>query len=273
MHKYLRLILFSLLLFNVGCSSILFYPEKGLRDNPVLEKFPHSEINFTSSDGVKLHGWFFKTQKSSLGTILFIHGNAENISTHVNGVLWLVNEGYDIFAFDYRGYGKSQGKTTLDGVHLDSMAALELIMSLPDANKDRIFVLGQSIGGAIAVYTVANFTHKERIKGIIIESAFSDYRRIAREKMAGILLTWPFQYPFSLFFNNKYSPEKQIKSISPVPILIIHGDQDSVVPAHHSSILYKEAGDPKDLWIIKGRGHIMSFAEEEIRKRVLEYLK
>lgn len=273
MHNYLRLILFSLLIFSAGCTSMFFYPEKGLRDNPVLQKFPHTNINFTSSDGVKLHGWFFKTQKRSLGTILFIHGNAENISTHVNGVLWLVMEGYDVFAFDYRGYGRSQGKTSIDGVHLDSMAALELLLSLPDANRDRVFVFGQSIGAAIAVYTVANFPHKERIKGVIIESAFSDYRRVAREKLAGIFLTWPFQYPFSFFFNNKYSPEKQIKNISPVPILIIHGDQDTVVPSHHSSILYKEAGEPKELWIAKGAGHVSSFADDETRKRFTEYLK
>ena len=252
---------------------MFFYPEKGLRDNPVLQKFPHTNINFTSSDGVKLHGWFFKTQKNSLGTILFMHGNAENISTHVNSVLWLVNEGYDLFAFDYRGYGRSQGHTTTEGVHFDSMAALELVMSLPDANKDRIFVLGQSIGGAIAVYTIANFPHKDRIKGVIIESAFSDYRRIAREKLGQLIITWPFQYPLSFLFNNQYSPEKQIKNISPVPVLIIHGDQDRITPVHHSTILYKEALEPKDLWIVKGAGHIESFADEAIRKRFSEYLK
>ncbi len=252
---------------------MFFYPEKGLRDNPVLQKFPHTNINFMSSDGVKLHGWFFKTQKKSLGTILFMHGNAENISTHVNGVLWLVNEGYDLFAFDYRGYGRSQGKTTIDGVHLDSMAALELLLSLPDANKNRVFIFGQSIGGAIAVYTMADFPHKDLIKGLIIDSAFSDYRRIAREKLGQFIVTWPLQYPLSFLFNNRYSPEKQIKKISPVPLLIIQGDQDRIVPAHHNEILYKDAGEPKELWIVKGAGHIESFASEEIRKRFTEYLK
>lgn len=271
MHRNLLIIL--ILVFTTGCTSMFFYPEKGLRDNPTLQKFPHSDINFMSSDGVKLHGWFFKTQKNSLGTILFIHGNAENISTHVNGVLWLVREGYDVFAFDYRGYGKSQGKTTIGGVHLDSMAALELLFSLPDANRDRVFVFGQSIGAAIAVYTVANFPQKERIKGVIIESGFSDYRRIAREKFSAFFLTWPFQYPLSFLFNNRYSPEKQIKKISPVPLLIIHGDQDWILPVHHSSILYKEALEPKDLWIAKGSGHIESFADKEIRDRFLEYVK
>lgn len=273
MTNHIKLLVMSLLLLNIGCTSMFFYPEKGLRDNPVLQKFPHSDIYFTASDGVKLHGWFFKTQKSSLGTILFIHGNAENISTHVNGVLWLVKEGYDVFAFDYRGYGRSQGKPTIEGVHLDSEAALELVLSLPDANKDRVFVLGQSIGGAIAVYTVANFPHKERIKGLIIESGFSDYRRIAREKLGDLFLTWPLQYPLSFLFDNRYSPEKQIRKISPLPLLFLHTEEDKIVPSHHSSILYKEAGEPKEIWITKGNGHVMSFADDDTRKRFLEYLK
>lgn len=271
MHRKLLIIL--ILIFNAGCTSMFFYPEKGLRDNPALQSFPHDDVYFKASDGVKLHGWFFKARSGGLGTILVMHGNAENISTHINSVLWLVKEGFDVFAFDYRGYGLSEGKTTVQGVHLDADAALEKVLNLPQANKERFFILGQSVGGPIAVYTLANSPHKNRTKALIIDSSFSDYSRIAREKLAQIVITWPFQYPLSLLFNNYYSPEKQVKKISPVPILIIHGDSDRIVPAHHSSILYQEASEPKDLWIAKGRGHIESFAEKEVRDRLLEYLK
>lgn len=273
MCRRIKPILLALLFLNTGCTSMFFFPEKGLRDNPVLQRFPHEDVYFKASDGVKLHGWFFKVQNSSLGTILVLHGNAENISTHINSVLWLVKEGFDVFAFDYRGYGLSEGKTTVQGVHLDAEAALEKLLNLPQANKDRIFVLGQSIGGAIAIYTVANSPHNDRVKALIVDSAFSDYRRIAREKLSAFFLTWPFQIPLSFLFNNLYSPEKQIKKISPLPILLIHGDSDRIVPAHHSTILYQEALEPKDLWIVKGRSHIEAFAEKEIRDRLLEYLK
>lgn len=268
-----KLIIILILVFNTGCTSMFFYPEKGLRDNPALQSFPHDDVYFSASDGVKLHGWFFKANSGSLGTILVMHGNAENISTHINSVLWLVKEGFEVFAFDYRGYGLSEGKTTVHGVHIDANAALETLLGLPQANRDRIFVLGQSVGGAIAIYTVANSPHKDRIRALIIDSAFSDYRRIAREKLSAFFLTWPFQYPLSFLFNNAYSPERQIKKISPVPILIIHGDSDSIIPAHHSSILYKEASEPKDIWTAKGMGHIEAFAEKETRDRFVEYLK
>src|SRR4030067_1093558 len=273
MPSYLKPILFLLLIFNTGCTSMFFYPEKGLRDNPVLQRFPHEEIYFSASDGVKLHGWFFKAQGDSLGTILVLHGNAENISTHINSVLWLVKEGYDLFAFDYRGYGMSEGRTSIDGVHLDASAALEKVFTLPQSNKDRVFVLGQSVGGAIAVYTVANSKHKDQIKELIIDSAFSDYRRIAREKLAALFLTWPLQYPLSILFNNDYTPKYKIKQISPVQLLIIHGDRVRIIPVHYGSIFYDEALEPKEFWTAKGAGHIWSFADEEIRKKFTEYLK
>lgn len=273
MLSYFKPIIFFLLIFNTGCNSMFFYPEKGLRDNPVLQRFPHEDIYFSASDGVKLHGWFFKAQGDSLGTILVLHGNAENISTHINSTLWLVKEGYDLFTFDYRGYGMSEGRTSIDGVHLDASAALEKVFTLPQSNRDRIFVLGQSIGGAIAVYTVANSPRKDQIRALIIDSAFSGYRRIAREKLASLFLTWPIQYPLSFLFNNRYSPEDQIKRISPVPLLIIHGDRDRIIPMHHGSILYEEALEPKEFWTAKGAGHISSFANEDIRKKLINYLR
>ena len=266
-------IIFVILIFATGCSSFFFYPQKAHLDNPALNLVSHEDVYFMTPDGLKLHGWHLKAKDKSRGTILQLHGNAENISTHVNSVLWLALEGYDVFSFDYRGYGKSEGSPTLDGVHIDARAALETVLKLPDINKERIFVLGQSLGGAIAVYTVANSPYKNHVKAVIIDSAFSSYRDIAREKLAQFVLTWPFQYPLSLLFNDDYSPVKWIKDVYPSPILIIQGDQDIVVPAHHASILYAAAQEPKQLWLVNGAEHIQSFAMKDIRERFLEYLQ
>lgn len=273
MTNHIKLIVISLLLLNIGCTSMFFYPEKGLRNNEAARRFIPEDIYFQASDGTKLHGWFFKAQGESKGTIMVLHGNAENISTHVNSVLWLVKEGYDIFTFDYRGYGLSEGRATVEGVHLDAKAAMEKVFNLPQANKGRLFVLGQSIGGAIAVYTLANSPHKVSIKALITDSPFSDYRRIAREKLGDLFLTWLLQYPLSFLFDNNYSPEKQIRKISPLPLLFLHTEEDKVVPSHHSSVLYNEAGEPKEIWITRGDGHVMSFADDDTRKRFIEYLK
>jgi len=267
---FLLILLF--LLFS-GCGSLFFYPQKQLYDNPVASQFSPEDIYFKTPDGLILHGWFFQAAKpDARATILILHGNAQNLSTHVNSVLWLIREGFNLFIFDYRGYGRSQGTPSIKGVHVDAAAALKTILSLPNMGKEQIVVLGQSIGGAIAVYTVANTPYKDRISALVIDSAFSSYRLIAREKLAQVFITWPFQYPLSLFFNDDYSPIKWIKRVSPVPVLIIHGEEDPVVPEHHGQMLYDAALQPKDFWKTTAPGHIRSFADEGVREKLVAYL-
>jgi fermentation-respiration switch protein FrsA (DUF1100 family) len=275
MNRSMRKIIFPLLLIfllcSTGCMSLFFYPRKQLAYNPVAQHFSPRDVWFKASDGVNLHGWFFSGGPNAKGTVLVLHGNAENLSTHVNGVLWLVKAGFNLFIFDYRGYGKSEGGPSIQGVHLDAEASLKTLLSMPQV-KSQIIVLGQSLGGAIAVYTVANFPYKDRIAALVVDSAFSGYRRIAREKLAEHFITWPFQYPLSFLFNDAYSPVKWIRKVSPVPILILHGGRDPVVPVHHAHLLFEEALQPKELWETTAPGHISSFGDEGIREKLVRYL-
>ena len=266
-------LLFPLVLFFSGCGSLFFYPKKQLYDNPVARQFSPKDIYFKTSDGLTLNGWFFQAANSEArATVLVFHGNAENLSTHVNSVLWLVREGFNLFIFDYRGYGKSQGSPDIKGVHLDAEAALKTVLSLPQVDKEQIIVLGQSIGGAIAVYTVAHTPYKDRIAALVIESTFSSYRLIAREKLAQVFITWPFQYPLSYLVSDAYSPIRWIREVSSVPLLIIHGDQDPVVPMHHGQMLYEAARDPKEFWETTAPGHVTSFADAGVRDKLVRYL-
>ena len=140
MSKIIPLYIF-LLLAILGCSSHFFYPQKGLFDNPIVVHLNPDDVYFKTFDGLTLHGWFLKAEKPQHGTILVLHGNAENISTHVNSVLWLVKEGFNIFIFDYRGYGMSEGTPTLAGVHKDAEAAMQHLITLPEVNTDRVVFL------------------------------------------------------------------------------------------------------------------------------------
>lgn len=267
-----RICLLVLFLLLSGCSSLFFYPQKQLYDNPVAQRFSPEDVYFKTTDGLVLHGWFFRSKPEAEATILVLHGNAENLSTHVNSVLWLVMEGFNVFIFDYRGYGRSQGSPGLKGVHLDAEAALETALGLPRAKSGSIVVLGQSIGGAIAVYTVANSPYKDRVAALVIDSAFASYRLITREKLGQFFLTWPFQYPLSFLVSDYYSPIRWIKKVSPVPILIIHGDKDPVVPVHHGRMLYEAALPPKEFWETSVPGHVCSFADERVRKKLVRHL-
>lgn len=255
-----------------GCSSLLFYPQRELVDNPLLRRFPAEDVSFRAADGIRLHGWFFRPVGPSRGSILVLHGNAENISTHVNSVLWLVQEGFAVFIVDYRGYGLSEGEPDIDGVHRDAEAALGTLLTLPGVDPKRVAVLGQSIGGAIAIHLVATTPHKGAVRALVVDSPFAGYRLIAREKLGGFFLTWPLQYPLSLLFNDAYSPVRFVGKVAPVPLIIISDEQDPIVPAHHGRLLREAAGPSAQLWTTSGRGHVGSFADPELRRSLVDFL-
>jgi len=271
MRTLIQIAAIMLPLLFAGCNSLFFYPRKQFYDNPSLKLFIPEDIYFNTTDGLTLHGWFLKADNAR-ASILVLHGNAENLSTHVNSVLWLVPEGFNLFIFDYRGYGRSGGKPSIEGVHLDAEAALEALFSVPGVDRGRIIILGQSLGGAVAVTMTAGSPHKDKIRALVVESAFSSYREIAREKMGEIWFTWPFQYPLSLFFNDDYSPIKNIKNVFPVHILIMHGGEDIIVPVRHGKRLYDAAREPREFWQTDPAGHVRSFADQGVRRRFIGWL-
>lgn len=123
-----------------GCGRFFFYPERELRQNPALAAFNPQDVYFTTSDGLRLHAWIIRA-KENKGTILVLHGNAENLSTHINSVLWLVPNGYNIFMFDYRGFGRSEGSPNIPGLQLDAEAAIDTLFHMEDINQPKAATL------------------------------------------------------------------------------------------------------------------------------------
>jgi fermentation-respiration switch protein FrsA (DUF1100 family) len=189
----------------------------------------------------------------------------------VQSVLWLNAEGYNIFAFDYRGFGVSQGEPTIEGVVQDAQAALDYLLSGELTNLGDIIIYGQSLGGALAIITAAN--NPDKISALITDCAFSSWRKIYRQKAGEFIITWPFQYPISLFINDDYAPYKYISKIAAsVKILLIHDKYDNVVPFEHATELYQAAEGKAELWLTNYSGHISSMKEPDFRKKILKYL-
>jgi fermentation-respiration switch protein FrsA (DUF1100 family) len=149
---------------------------------------------------------------------------------------------------------------------------MRTLLSRPDVNPDRLVVFGQSLGGSIAVYNVAHSPYRQHIRALAVESAFAGYRQIAREKLADFWLTWPLQYPLSWTVSDAYSPSDAVAGVSPIPLLVIHGDRDAIVPLHHGQRLYELAREPKQLWVVPGGGHIQAFQYQTYRDRFVAYL-
>lgn len=262
----------SAVLILTGCSGLFFFPEKDFVLTPDKLKLVYEDVQFASLDGTRLHGWFLPAAGEAKGTVVFYHGNAENVSTHIGAVYWLPPHGYNVFIFDYRGYGRSMGDEDIPGVNLDGQAALAYIGQRQDIDSGRVVVFGQSLGAAIALYSVA--TSQVPVKAVVVESAFPRYRTIFKEKLASFFLTWPLQWPLSYTVSDQYSPVNYLDIIKGMPLLVIHGDTDPIVPDHHGRALYAAAGGDKELWIIEGGGHTSAFGRfrEIYRPRLLDYL-
>jgi len=268
----MRWLIFLLVLPLNACTGLFFQPQSLILRTPAYKNLAYQDIYFDTADAIRLHGWWLPAQNENLGTIVFLHGNAENISTHISSVAWLPANGYNVFLFDYRGYGLSQGQPDLAGLHQDVEAALSWIKQYPQASS-KIILFGQSLGASLAVTSLAESAHREIIQALIIDSGFTGYRDIAREKLANFWLTWPIQWPLSLLINNRYQPLKQIARISPIPVLIIHGTADQIIPIQHAKRLHAAAKEPKQLWLIPNGKHIQSMNYPHIRQRLLDYLR
>jgi hypothetical protein len=125
-----------------GCTSVFFQPSSTLFATPGQYGLDYERVEFNAADGTPLFAWFLPARGAPRGTVLFLHGNAENISTHFASVAWMPAAGFNVLAFDYRGYGASQGRPTLSGVQLDIDAAMRVLLGRADVDPQRIVVFG-----------------------------------------------------------------------------------------------------------------------------------
>ena len=272
MRSRVRFLLLLLCCGLSGCTSVFLYPDRvHYLPNRALGT-PAEDVWISAPGGSKLHALYLSAQGTSRATVLFLHGNAENLSSHVHAVGWLPAQGYSVLALDYRGYGRSQGEASVDAIHEDAEAALAWLTARDADKLTPLVVYGQSLGGSIAIRLAAGSASRERIAAVIAESAFSSYRGIAREKLAQAWLTWPLQYPLSLLISDRYSAIDVVDRISPISLLLIHGERDVIVDASHSRRLHAAAREPKDLWLIPEGRHIDATRHQPTRARVLEFL-
>lgn len=252
-----------------GCTSLFLVPDRIERIRPERLNIAYDDVWLQSVDGVRVHAWHLKAKGPRRGTVLFFHGNAQNISAHIASVYWLPEQGFDVFMPDPRGYGRSQGTANVAGAHLDAQAALEHVVA---SACGEIIVFGQSLGGAMAVHTAASTEHAQCLRGVIVEGAFSSYRSIAREKLDELWLTWALQWPLSFLFSDAYSPLASVARISPTQLLIVHGEADVVIPPQHARRLYAAASEPKQLWLLPGTKHIGATLDAGYRQRMVDWM-
>ncbi|MCF6230371.1 MAG: lysophospholipase [Gammaproteobacteria bacterium] len=266
MLRRLTLIIILLLTLS-GCTQLFFQPSQGYLITPDQLGLSYQEIIFNSPDGLELHGWWLPSVGEAHATVLFLHGNAQNISNHLGSVYWLPKEGVNLFIVDYRGYGQSEGVPSLPGAMLDIEAALQQALTLTDNTP--LVVVSHSLGASMAIHALAESPNKSSLSGAIFAAPFSDYRQVVREVVAKVWFLWLFQYPLSWSINNDFAPIESVARLAPLPLLFLHSSADTIIIPRHSEQLFAVAREPKQLQLLKG-GHNELFTPQENRQLILD---
>ncbi len=253
--------------FYQGCSSHFFYPDNTLYRTPAYFDLKYEDVYFTSKDDTPLHAWHIYPKIPSKGLLFVAHGNAQNLSSHFVSWVWLIEEGYELFIFDYRAYGKSKGTSTIKGSIEDTKAALNCLEGI---YKEEYVVVGQSLGGTMLLNALSG-RDNTKIKSVVIDSTFTGFSDIASAKMKAAWLTWPFQWIPKLSLSNAYDAKDRVGTIDK-PLLFIHGSLDRVVSVNESWVLFELSKPPKELWIIKDAEHTQGLDKMPVRKDFLYFL-
>lgn len=270
--KLITSLLFLVLLLS-GCSSLYFYPQKPWVQNPANQALDYEDIILIHPDGLRLHGWWLPARGQSRGTIYYLHGNAENISTHLNSVKWLPNKGYNVFLLDYRGFGLSEGKPDLEGVLADIELGMDWLIHSGRLNDKPLIGYGQSIGAAMSIEAATHHEKHQPLACLMLEASFDSYRGIARTIMQRSWLLRPWQWLVTPFLPGaEHDPVNQIGRLKNPPKLIMHSPDDPIIPYAHGWALYSAAQPPKQFLTTKG-GHTQGPMSAQTRQDMLQFMQ
>ncbi|MFC1679454.1 alpha/beta hydrolase [Elusimicrobiota bacterium] len=239
-----------------GCAGhgYFYYPTAKVYDIPYRHGLEAETVRFPSLDDTALYGYLFRAEGEPQGTVVFFHGNHGNVTEHFSLATFLLESGFDVLAFDYRGFGASEGVPTPAGTIRDGLAAVRYARSRARDSERAVGVFGQSLGGAIALEVAAR---EGAVRGAVIESTFTSSREIAAATLRRSWILRPLARPLArLMLSRGYEPQERIGFLSPRPVLLIHGDRDSTIPSDMAERLLSRASEPKALWVVKGAGHL-----------------
>lgn len=267
---------FSLLfiLSLTGCNSLtslFFYPQKVWISTPSDVDLSYQDVWLTAADNTLLHAWWIGQSEANSDTmVLYLHGNAENISSHSHSIYWLAKAGIPILALDYRGFGASHGTASLPSILQDLEAAAQW-MKQNHADK-RLVIVAQSIGTALAIHFTAKAQDQYQIQALVLDAPFTRYASVARDALSHHLLGW-LVYPFTVFLPQEWDPIKVVDQIQ-IPILMMHSPEDTVVEYAQGKKIYQAAQrtNPRVCWLDSQGTHIRSFAYPQLRELTLDFI-
>ena len=246
-----RLVYISLITLAIGLGALIgfvrwleprfaFFPSPGETETPRHFGVEYEPLTIDTADGEHLRAWLMRAP-SPRATIVYFHGNGGNLSIWAPILAGIVRHGFSVLAIDYRGYGVSTGRPTERGLYRDVDATLTRAWTSVDGTL-AVLYWGRSLGATMAAYAAS----KRAPQGLILEAGFPDARAVIRSSPPLRLL--------SLFSSYRFATARHLQSVN-VPILVMHGDRDSVIPYTLGRTLFEGIRGPKTFATIAGGDH------------------
>ena len=221
--------------------SQVYHPDRVLTATGAELSRPFEDVSFKASDGIALNGWFYPASTNSHRrhlAVLVCHGNAGNISHRLDVCGALLSTGVNVFVFDYRGYGQSQGRPSEEGTYRDAQAAYEWLRQKGFAGTN-IIAFGESLGGGIA----AELAVREPVGGLVLQSTFTSIPDMGAELFPWLPVRW--------LGKIHYDTRSKLPRLH-LPVLVMHSPADELVRFHHGKANYAAANEPKVFWELRG---------------------
>jgi hypothetical protein len=250
---------FLVVMVYFGQRYLQYAPDRGYPGKPADNDAGNmQELRVRTEDGLGLLAWFAPPRNKDGKVIILYHGNAGHIGHRAAKMQQFIRRGYGVYLCEYRGYGGNRGSISEDGLYKDARSALKWLEANGYPPSQWIFY-GESLGSGPAVQMAVEFQPKI----LILESAFSSALDVARE-------VYPW-LPVTYLMKDKFDNLSKIKSIRS-SLMMIHGDEDPVIPPQLAQKLYDAANHPKELVMIDG-GHHNDLYEHFAGSIILEWLE
>ena len=225
----------------------IYFPDSEITQDPGDRGLEFEDVTFTASDGVALHGWFVPGGAQAATIWVWFHGNAGNISNRVDNLAEVHQRlGVSVFIFDYRGYGRSEGTASEEGTYLDAEAAVAYLRSrddVDDVDDGRLVLFGRSLGCAVAAETAL----RTEVSALVLESGFTSIQAMAQRH-------YSYLPGIGRVVQTRYDCLAKVRDVR-VPVMVLHGDRDDIVPHEMGRELFEAATEPKRFYTIEGAGH------------------
>lgn len=218
---------------------LIFYPGRLSPEYKFSSANNAEELTLTTGDGVHISGLFFPNAGENV--ILYFHGNAGDLSGWQFVSEDFTSLGFNFMIIDYRGYGKSAGSISEQGLYKDADAAFNYLLE-KGFRPGNIIIYGRSIGSGVAV----DLASRKKAKGLILESPFSSFATLANEK-------FPFLFP-SLYLRYRFDNLLKINQVTS-PVMFLHGTDDTLIPSSHSQVLFDRFKGTKKMILVDKGAH------------------